>query len=45
MTKKQFWYWGSGSAARLKAVVETVGREVVRELTKNQFWYWVWVSS
>ena len=27
----------SGSLNRLKAVVETVGREVVRELRKNQF--------
>ena len=27
----------SGSVGRLKAVVETVGREVVRELRKNQF--------
>ena len=27
----------SGSVGRLKAVVEIVGREVVRELRKNQF--------
>ena len=27
----------SGSVGRLKAVVENVGREVVRELRKNQF--------
>ena len=27
----------SGSVGRLKAVVETAGREVVRELRKNQF--------
>ena len=27
----------SGSVCRLKAIVETVGREVVRQLRKNQF--------
>ena len=27
----------SGSVGKLKAVVETVGREVVRQLRKNQF--------
>ena len=32
----------SGSVGRLKAVVETVGREVVRELRKNQFFQLSW---